>query len=184
MDLLYRTSDKLYFGFQIDRNSRFPIRYPGPESMYEYDLFAVINHEGQINNGHYTNFARFQDEVSMILNGSYDTIGINEILSFSGIGLTMTSTDFLWNMVRLGISFSNLSSFRVTSSSLGACLNSAAYMCFYVKRHLDYKPNITPSYVLTRENEAMREKELEKEKEKEAARMKEKELEDDLLSTI
>jgi len=34
--------------------------------MYEYDLFAVINHEGQINNGHYTNFARFQDEVSMI----------------------------------------------------------------------------------------------------------------------
>ena len=31
--------------------------------MYEYDLFAVINHEGQINNGHYTNYARFQDEV-------------------------------------------------------------------------------------------------------------------------
>ena len=31
--------------------------------MYEYDLFAVINHEGQIDNGHYTNFARFQDEV-------------------------------------------------------------------------------------------------------------------------
>jgi ubiquitin carboxyl-terminal hydrolase 22/27/51 len=53
-------------------------------------------------------------------------------------------------------------------------------MCFYVKRHLDYKPNITPSYVLTRENEAMREKELEKEKE--AARMKE--VEDDLLSTV
>lgn len=33
--------------------------------MYEYDLFAVINHEGQIDNGHYTNFARFQDEVSL-----------------------------------------------------------------------------------------------------------------------
>ena len=31
--------------------------------MYEYDLFAVINHEGQMNNGHYTNFARFGDEV-------------------------------------------------------------------------------------------------------------------------
>lgn len=31
--------------------------------MYEYDLFAVINHEGKMNNGHYTNFARFQDEV-------------------------------------------------------------------------------------------------------------------------
>lgn len=38
--------------------------YPGPVAMYEYDLFAVINHEGQMDNGHYTNFARFQDEVS------------------------------------------------------------------------------------------------------------------------
>lgn len=38
-------------------------RYPGPDAMYEYDLFAVINHEGQMDNGHYTNFARFQDEV-------------------------------------------------------------------------------------------------------------------------
>lgn len=70
MDLLSRTSDKssfaMCFGVQTERNSRFAIRYPGPESMYEYDLFAVINHEGQINNGHYTNFARFQDEVSMI----------------------------------------------------------------------------------------------------------------------
>ena len=33
--------------------------------MYEYDLFAVINHEGQMDNGHYTNFARFRDEVSL-----------------------------------------------------------------------------------------------------------------------
>lgn len=30
----------------------------GPDSLYEYDLFAVINHEGQLNNGHYTNYAR------------------------------------------------------------------------------------------------------------------------------
>jgi len=37
---------------------------PGPETMYEYDLFAVINHEGHMNNGHYTNFARYCDEVS------------------------------------------------------------------------------------------------------------------------
>ncbi|KAF9483191.1 cysteine proteinase [Pholiota conissans] len=114
------------------------LAYPGPESMYEYDLFAVINHEGQIDNGHYTNFARFQDE---------------------------------WY---------RFDDDKVTASSLGACLNSAAYMCFYVKRHLDYKPNMTPSYVLARENEALREKELEKEKE--AARMRE--LEDDLLSTL
>jgi len=39
------------------------IRYHGREAMCEYDLFAVINHEGQIDNGHYTNFARFNDEV-------------------------------------------------------------------------------------------------------------------------
>ena len=31
--------------------------------MYEYDLFAVINHEGQIDTGHYTNYACFHDEV-------------------------------------------------------------------------------------------------------------------------
>lgn len=69
---------------------------------------------------------------------------------------------------------------RVTHTTLGACLKSAAYMCFYVKRHLDYKPYMTPSYVLTRETEAVREKEMEKEKE--AARMKE--VEDALLATV
>ena len=31
--------------------------------MYDYELFAVVNHEGQIDNGHYTSFARFQDTV-------------------------------------------------------------------------------------------------------------------------
>lgn len=31
--------------------------------MYEYDLFAVIRHDGQIDNGHYTCYARYQDEV-------------------------------------------------------------------------------------------------------------------------
>ena len=41
-------------------------RILGPEAMYEYELFAVINHEGQIDNGHYTNFARFGDEVRRI----------------------------------------------------------------------------------------------------------------------
>ncbi|KAG8714337.1 hypothetical protein FRC08_012076 [Ceratobasidium sp. 394] len=34
---------------------------PGPDSMYEYDLLAVVNHEGQMDTGHYTNFARCQD---------------------------------------------------------------------------------------------------------------------------
>ena len=38
-------------------------RYPGPEALYDYELFAMVNHEGQIDNGHYTSFARFQDTV-------------------------------------------------------------------------------------------------------------------------
>lgn len=38
-------------------------RAAGPPAMYDYDLFAVINHDGQLNNGHYTNFARHCDEV-------------------------------------------------------------------------------------------------------------------------
>ena len=45
-------------------------RYPGPDALYEYDLFAVICHEGQIDNGHYTNFARFQEEVGASLSPS------------------------------------------------------------------------------------------------------------------
>jgi ubiquitin carboxyl-terminal hydrolase 22/27/51 len=69
---------------------------------------------------------------------------------------------------------------RVTHSSLGACLSSPAYMCFYVKRHLDYKPYMTPSYVLTRETEANKEKEMERAKE--AARIKE--VDDALLATV
>ena len=77
-------------------------------------------------------------------------------------------------------SFLELISCRVTHSNLEACLNSSAYMCFYVKRHLDYKPDITPTYRLTRETEAIREKEMEKEK----AAAREKELEDALLATV
>ena len=41
--------------------------YPGPEALYDYELFAVINHEGQIDRGHYTSFARFQDTVRVSL---------------------------------------------------------------------------------------------------------------------
>lgn len=31
--------------------------------MYEYDLFSVVCHEGQIDNGHYICFTRHQGEV-------------------------------------------------------------------------------------------------------------------------
>jgi len=35
---------------------------PGPESIYLYELFCVINHEGAMDTGHYTNFARYAEE--------------------------------------------------------------------------------------------------------------------------
>ncbi|KAI0294688.1 hypothetical protein B0F90DRAFT_1919610 [Multifurca ochricompacta] len=35
--------------------------YRGPEALYDYELFAVINYDGQIDNGHYTSFTCFQD---------------------------------------------------------------------------------------------------------------------------
>jgi ubiquitin C-terminal hydrolase len=51
--------------------------------MYEYDLFAVINHEGHIDNGHYTNYARFQDEVrAAILPASVLTTIVKIVVSF------------------------------------------------------------------------------------------------------
>jgi len=34
-----------------------------PPLVYQYDLFSVVNHDGQLNTGHYTNFARSHDEV-------------------------------------------------------------------------------------------------------------------------
>lgn len=54
--------------------------------MYEYDLFAVINHEGQMDNGHYTNFARFQDEVS-----EHRVFFAYVLIFSSGTALTMIS---------------------------------------------------------------------------------------------
>ncbi|KIJ52615.1 hypothetical protein M422DRAFT_26189 [Sphaerobolus stellatus SS14] len=126
---------------KVDENGKQTTDF-GPSTMYDYDLFAVINHEGQLNNGHYTNFARYNDE---------------------------------WY---------RFDDDKVHLATLQECLNSVAYMCFYVKRHLDYKPYQRPSYVLKRETEAVRakEKELELEKEREAARMRE--VEDALLATV
>lgn len=53
-------------------------------------------------------------------------------------------------------------------------------MCFYVKKHLVYKPYVTPSYKAAREAEAVKEKQ--REKEEEAARMRE--VEAALLATV
>lgn len=57
-------------------------------------------------------------------------------------------------------------------------------MCFYVKRRLEYKPHTRPTYVIARETEAMKEKQLEKAKEKEKEKEKNREIEDALLAVI
>ncbi|KAG8832639.1 Vacuolar morphogenesis protein 6 [Serendipita sp. 399] len=73
-----------------------------PPNTSEYELFAVINHEGQLNTGHYTNFARSQSE---------------------------------WY---------RFDDEKVTHATLKECLNSVPYMCFYVKRQLEYGILPTP----------------------------------------
>ena len=69
---------------------------------------------------------------------------------------------------------------RVTPSTLSDCLASNAYMCFYVKRHLDYKPYMKPTYLVARENDIVREQAMERQKE--AARMKE--VDDALMAMV
>jgi len=59
--------------------------------MYEYDLFAVINHEGQIDNGHYTNYARFQDEVRCQDPSPHPVLPTDHDKKYSGIVLTTKS---------------------------------------------------------------------------------------------
>ena len=60
-------------------------------------------------------------------------------------------------------------------------------MAFYVKRRLDYKPHITPSYVLTRESEAVREREAmaaKAKQEQEQAKEREREVDNELLAMV
>src|SRR5712671_4647890 len=78
---------------------------------------------------------------------------------------------------------------KVTPATLAGVLGASApiYMAFYVKRRLDYKPHITPSYVLTRESEAVREREALAAKakaEKEQAKEREREVENELLAMV
>ncbi|KAG8906326.1 hypothetical protein FRB99_007106 [Tulasnella sp. 403] len=105
----------------------------GPGALYEYDLFAVVNHEGQVNSGHYTNYARFDDD---------------------------------WY---------RFDDEKVTPATLKDCLNSRAYMCVYVKRHLNYKQHKTPSYIVAQQQAAERER-LKAAEEKESAKLNLKEL--------
>ena len=60
-------------------------------------------------------------------------------------------------------------------------------MAFYVKRRLDYKPHIKPSYVLTRESKAVREREAMAAKakaEQAQAQEREREVDNELLAMV
>jgi ubiquitin carboxyl-terminal hydrolase 22/27/51 len=129
----------------------------------------VINHEGQIDNGHYTSFARFQDTVRHLLAPS------DAADSFPQCQWCRFDDD------------------KVTPATLAGVLGASApvYMAFYVKRRLDYKPHTTPSYILTRESEAVREREAqaakaraEQEQAQAQARAREREVDDELLATV
>ena len=62
-DLAFRTPRKS-LADRVTNSSR--DKSLGPEALYEYDLFAVVCHEGQMDNGHYTCYARSQDEVRSV----------------------------------------------------------------------------------------------------------------------
>jgi ubiquitin carboxyl-terminal hydrolase 22/27/51 len=77
----------------------------------------------------------------------------------------------------------------VTSATLAGVLGASApvYMAFYVKRRLDYKLHSTPTYILARESEAVRERKALVAKaraEKEQVRAREREVDDELLATV
>ena len=84
----------------------------------------------------------------------------------------------------------------MTPATLANVLGASApiYMAFYVKRRLDYKPHITPSYVLARESEAVREREALAAKAKavqdqarereDQAREREREVDNELLAMV
>ena len=64
---------------------------------------------------------------------------------------------------------------------LGA--SAPIYMAFYVKRRLDYKPHITPSYAVLARESVVREREAMAAKAR-AEREREREVEDELLAIV
>jgi hypothetical protein len=71
--------------------SRALYRYPGPDTLYEYDLFSVVCHEGSIDNGHYVCFTRHQDEVSSLIS----SLDIRFTAYYSGTNTMTTSKRIL-----------------------------------------------------------------------------------------
>lgn len=88
------------------------------ETLCSYDLFSVVNHEGQMDTGHYTVFARSQDMVCSHF--SFET----------GVGSDCSLHQWY-----------KFDDDKVTPASLGEVLSSRskAYMCFYMRKQLDYR---------------------------------------------
>jgi ubiquitin carboxyl-terminal hydrolase 22/27/51 len=118
-----------------------------------YELFAVVCHQGSMDNGHYTNYARRGDEWFR-----FDDDKLRTILPSSSLLSPDTVTDH-----RRG-------THRVTHATLAQTLAAEPYMAFYAARRLAYAPYQTPSYIRAREVEAKREEQREREKEARRAR--------------
>ncbi|KAI0290521.1 hypothetical protein B0F90DRAFT_1825008 [Multifurca ochricompacta] len=103
--------------------------YPGPEALYDHELFAVINNKGQID---YNKFCAFSGQSTYNSAFASRTLAKKASKSESG-GVSQV----YW---------------EPTSAPI--------YMVFYIKWRLDYKLYIMPSYVLTWESEAVREREV------------------------
>lgn len=84
-----------------------------PPSLYIYDLFAVVTHEGKLDNGHY-----WADVLS---------VGSGSSGSAGGGGSGSVGGEW-WHC----------DDDKVTPTTLGAVLAQKAYMLFYVKRSLAY----------------------------------------------
>jgi ubiquitin carboxyl-terminal hydrolase 22/27/51 len=158
-----------------------PNRYPGPERMYEYDLFAVINHEGEINTGHYTNFARYEDEVRLCL---------FPLPYYSNSLQWYRYDDEKWVIIHILPCLFWQYRTRITPSSLHNVLNSPVpiYMAFYVKRAIEYKNINAQSYTtLARETKVEREREDQRIKAEQQEREREardREIDNDLLEIV
>jgi ubiquitin carboxyl-terminal hydrolase 22/27/51 len=73
----------------------------------------------------------------------------------------------------------------VTPTTLAGVLGASTpiYMAFYVKRRLDYKPHITPSYAVLARESVVREREAAMAA-KAREREREREVEDELLAIV
>lgn len=70
-------------------------RRVGPDSLYDYDLISVINHEGSLSQGHYTTYCREVDDVRLYftsISPSYEFYADKRCLCYSDANSFFAST--------------------------------------------------------------------------------------------